>query len=397
MTLDFAGLLDDFLYRSNAPHIKSDRISPSEVSCGCARKVVFSRDPARIKTSEYPYPASIANLFLGNAIHGHFQREVFKRLKGITVEESEYRLDSEYIKGSVDMIVSYEDPETGERRKAVLEFKTADNDKFRWMKEHGPKPEHGEQITLYMGETRIHEGYIIVVNKKFFEKRTAVCKALEGAGVPQESPFLQFRTDFSEPLYNALIDRCKDYIRQIKEYKEEGIVPGKPSGAWPYGMPCFWCAFRTQCWGQETYEEKKALQMTSASSGEVQKAFTDYQKAAAAVQNGQDRLEDCEKQFKKLMYKYRSPHLSGSNFDADYMSGILEIKTIDAHNAWERRRDGYIRQAEEGQISVSAPKTDADKTIPPAPEASVSAEQISKMPPTFEEYWQEIEKHISRN
>ena len=395
MNLDFAGLLDDFLYRSNSPHVKNDRISPSEVSCGCARKVVFSRDPVRIKTSEYPYPASIANFFLGNAIHGHFQREVFKRLKGITVEETEYRLESEYIKGSVDMIISYEEPKTGERQKAVLEFKTADNDKFQWMKENGPKPEHREQITLYMGETGIHEGYIIVVNKKFFEKRTPVCKALEGIAVPQESPFLQFKIDCSEQLYRSLKDRCLDYMRQIKEYKEDGIVPNKPAGAWPYGMPCFWCSFRTQCWGQEAYEEKNLSQMTSSASKDVQKAFTDYQKAVSALQNDADKLESCEKQFKKLMYKHRSPHISGANYSADYMSGVIEIKTKDAHNVCEQQRDSHIRQVEEGTVPFVS---SAAKEIRPADLAPKSdSKRIGKIPSTFEEYWQEIEQQMAQS
>ena len=416
MEVDFVKLTEDYMFGKNTPHVKSRKISPSEISGGCARKIVFNRDPIKVKLSEYPYPDAMGRFLLGNAVHEYFQNEIFQSLEGITVDAVEQRLKSEYIIGSIDIVVSIDDASAPKKkRKAIIELKTADDDKFAVMKDTGPLPAHKEQIMLYMGETGIHEGYIFVINKKFFEKRTVISKALEGVNIPLESPFLQFKIEYSEELYQELIERCKSYLDQIEQYTNNGIIPDLPAGAGAYKFPCFWCQYRVQCWGQEEYEETATNALNTSAAKEVQKVFAEYMQSCSALLDNKEKLEDAEKKFKRLFYKLGAPKIRGANYIANYLSGTVEIKLKDIDdmgNSWRTsciERVANKKTDKRGpckniEAKVNVPVSDSNQSnelnlhnddVIPRIEVNRS-EPYTVIPSSFEDYWKDIEQKIKQ-
>lgn len=372
--------------------LKGHRIGPSEISSACARQVVLGRSPQAVAVAEEPTLKGISVMLVGTALHEYFQDKVFKENGGIEIVEAEKFICSEHINGYIDGIIRFR----GDERLALLELKTVNQVKFDKMRRSGtPLPEYVEQLTLYEGHEGIYEGYIFVINRGIFERETAMSRALAPTDSGRDDEmFLTFKVTFSAKLYAELLNRAKELMKTVDEYREFGIIPDKPGMCTPNGFPCLWCRFKHFCW-EGMYREVPASELDSPTRDELMRLFRDHMANRAKAKALNDKLEASEKALNKFFRENGKKGFSavmGENYVIG-TDGSLYIEKIEENRArkeyTEKRRSSELiimpssaeRQMTLEECAVTAGiSTDGDNT-----EIKEDRGQASEVPALQEE------------
>ena len=359
--------------------LKGHRIGPSEISSACARQVVLGRSQQAVAVAEQPTLKGISVMLVGTALHEYFQDKVLKENGGIEIVEAEKFICSEHINGYIDGVIRFK----GDERLALLELKTVNQVKFDKMRKSGhPLPEYVEQLTLYEGHEGIYEGYIFVINRGIFERDTAMSRALAPTDSGRDDEmFLTFKVTFNEKLYTELLNRAKELMKTVDEYREFGIIPDKPGMCTPNGFPCLWCRFKHFCW-EGMYREVPAAELDAPTKDELMRLFKDHMANRAKAKALNDKLEASEKALNKFFRENGKKGFSavmGENYVIG-TDGSLYIEKIEDNRArkeyTEKRRSSELivmPSAAEHQMTLeesalSGIKPDMSPVFPDCPD-----------------------------
>ena len=186
----------------------------------CMRKIYFDfiHDPKVIHKDDFE-PHQIRIFHNGNLVHERLTSYLMDAGLDV-VPEVEIPIDSVLrVHGRLDILVR----ENGVN-KHVLEFKSINLPTVS-----RPKLEHTGQLTYYLGQMQMQEGYLIYeskANQKVFE----------------------FRVDFDVDFFNEI----KDWYRKVWDYVDRKEIP--PIMYVKTRYPCKWrtgrCRYYDNCWAK---------------------------------------------------------------------------------------------------------------------------------------------------
>jgi len=201
-------------------HVRG-KYHPSNLSSGVCRRAVVYQQLNTVTSN--PHDVRTLRIFhLGDAVHEMIQREL-KEAGVLEQAEVPIKNDEYGIVGHCDAILNLGG------KKWLGEFKTINSHQFRGLT--SPKPEHVEQVSLYMFCTGIHDAIVL-----YFCKDTSEIK--------------EFKVKYEQSRVDELLLIIKEVERAIAGRK----LPTRAAVAITES-PCRYCAMADKCWGEDPEPE----------------------------------------------------------------------------------------------------------------------------------------------
>lgn len=292
--------------RRNSLRLRGPKLTPSEISETCLRRLIMNRDERFLSAAEQVTSSdkdSILRFLSGNAFHEYLQSVVLKELDHCKVLAAEFPVEDELIRGRIDVVMEH--VETG--RPFLVEIKTVKSEKYLSVCNSGiPMREHVAQLTAYEGMTGL-PGVLLYLDAERVLRSVSGDVPAAGGEWSTKSVIQVVEVPFDANLYANLRKRGMEFQAALAAMKADGTLPQVPEAyaKRPNGFPCMWCQHKHSC-HPEAYKTIDLTQPGHGVSVETVRDFagemTSYEEASQEREAAELKLRSAEGRIRKLFY-----------------------------------------------------------------------------------------------